>query len=176
LNLQNLLKLYSTNQIIDSDTITVTLNNTTESTRLTLDSIDSTYYTIEDILTSNLYGVSGRYPYTVTVPKNKNFLVYVENNDTTQYTLPNSQKLQVILNRDLDYRQSCDILIDATTTPTQNKQLEVYVNYQFGSQFTIPVKTIFLETIRFTIYFNTTSNGLNSAKFWKDIRFEIRSN
>jgi len=172
-NLENLLKLYSTNQIVDSETISVTLDNTLRPPRLTLNSKDATYNTIYDVLTADLYNVNGAIPYIATVPENKNFLIYVENNDTNNFTLPNSDKLIIVIDRDLDFKQSCDIIIEATSTATQNKQLEVYIKYKLGSDTATPVETKLLETIDLPIYYNTVTQLPNSAKSWNQINFSI---
>ena len=175
-NLNNLLQLYSTNQIIDSDTIKVSLDNTTRPPRITLNSIDSTYYQIDDIMTSNLYNVNGAIPYLVNVPENKNFLVYVENNDTTNFTLPNNDKLTIVLSSDLSFKQSCDIIIDATLTGTQNKQLEVYIMYKLGDDSNQPVETQIIDTIDLPIYYNSVIQGPNSASKWDKVNFSIDLN
>jgi hypothetical protein len=172
-NLENLLKLYSTNQIIDSETISVSLDNTLRPPRLTLNSKDATYNTIYDVLSADLYNINGAIPYIATVPQNKNFLIYVENNDTNNFTLPNSDKLTIVIDRDLDFKQSCDIIIEATSTATQNKQLEVYIKYKLGSDTATPVETKLLETIDLPIYYNTVTQLPNSAKSWNQINFSI---
>ena len=172
-NLNNLLKLYSTNQLVDSDTIAVELDNTMRPPMLSLRSKDATYYQVDDILTSQMYSVNGSIPYVVSVPENKNFLVYVENNDTTSFVLPNSDKLSIVIDQDLYFKQSCDILIDAVSTATQNKQLEVYINYKLGSSTATPVKTKLLETIDLPIYYNSTTQLPNTAKTWSQVNFNI---
>jgi hypothetical protein len=172
-NLENLLKLYSTNQIIDSESISVTLDNTLRPPRLTLNSKDATYNTIYDVLTSDLYNVNGAIPYVAAVPDKKNFLIYVENNDTNNFTLPNSDKLTIVIDRDLDFKQSCDIIVEATSTATQNKQLEIYIKYKLGNSTSVPVETKLLETIDLPIYYNTTTQLPNSARNWDGVNFPI---
>lgn len=172
-NLENLLKLYSTMQIVDSDTITVETNNSTNPPRLSLNSVDSTYYKVYDIATSELYNVSGIIPYSVTVPQNKNFLVYVQNNDTTNYTLPYNDKLTIVLDRDLDFKQSFDIIVDANDTATQNKQLEIYLKFRLGSSTNLPVETKLLETIDLPIYYNSVTQLSNTSKRWSGVNFNI---
>ena len=174
-NLESLLKLYSTMQINDSDTITVSVDNTTTPPRLTLNSIDSTYYAIDVALTGNMYNTSGAIPYIVSVPKNKNFLIYIENNDTTAYTLPNSDVLSIVLDQDLGYKQSCDIIIDANTLATQNKRLDIYMMYASTTTAT-PVETLLLGTLDLPIYYNSVKSTANSASRWSDIKFNIDLN
>jgi hypothetical protein len=172
-NLNNLLKLYSTNQLVDSDTIAIELDNTTRPPMLSLRSKDATYYQIDDILTSQMYSLNGSIPYVVSVPENKNFLVYIENNDTTNFILPNNDNLSVIIDEDLYFKQSCDILIDAVSNATQNKQLDIYINYKYGSITSSPVKTKLIGTIDLPIYYNTTTQLQNTAKSWNKVNFDI---
>jgi hypothetical protein len=125
------------------------------------------------VLSADLYNINGAIPYIAAVPQNKNFLIYVENNDTNNFTLPNSDKLTIVIDRDLDFKQSCDIIIEATSTATQNKQLEVYIKYKLGSDTATPVETKLLETIDLPIYYNTVTQLPNSAKSWNQINFSI---
>ena len=172
-NLENLLKLYSTNQLIDSDTIAIDLDNTMRPPRLSLRSKDATYYTVYDVLTSQLYNINGSIPYVATVPENKNFLIYVENNDTNNFTLPNNDKLTILIDRDLDFKQSCDIIIEALPNATENKQLEVYINYKLGSVTATPVETKLFETVDLPIYYNSVTQLQNSAKSWSQVNFSL---
>lgn len=172
-NLENLLKLYSTNQIIDSESIKVSLDNTLRPPRISLTSVDTTYFTIYDILSTELYNASGILPYSVSVPENKNFLVYVENNDTTKLTLSNADKLTIVLDRDLYYRQSCDVVVDALPNATENKQLEVYIMYKYGNSTSVPIETRLLPTIDLPVYYNSTTQQANSAKNWNSQSFDL---
>ena len=172
-NLDTLLRLYSTNQIVDSDSISVTLDNTLRPPRITLNTKDASYQTIYDLNTTDLYNVNGAIPYVATVPDNKNFLIYIQNNDTTNFVLPNSDKLTILIDRDLDYKQSVDIIVDALPEATQNKQLEIFINYRLGVQTNVPVETKILETIDLPIYYNSVTQLPNSAQNWSSMKFEI---
>jgi hypothetical protein len=172
-NLENLLRLYSTNQIVDSDSVSVSLDTTLRPPRLTLNTKDTSYEQVLEVFTNNLYNTTGIIPYTVTIPTNKNFLLHVTNNDLTDFTLPSNQKLSIIIDDDLSFKQSIDIIIDADETATQNKQLEIYIKYKFGTETSTPVETKLIETIDLPIYYNTTTQLPNSAKRWKDVNFQI---
>ena len=91
--------------------------------------IDPNYDVIYNYKSSALYNTNGAIPTFVTVPTNKNFLINIQNDDVNAFTLPNNDKLTLILDRDLHYRQTVDIVIDANASATQNKQLEVFVNF-----------------------------------------------
>jgi hypothetical protein len=172
-NLENLLRLYSTNQIVDSDSVSVNLDTTLRPPRLTLNTKDTSYDQILEVYTNNLYNTTGIIPYTVSIPDNKNFLLHVINNDLTDFTLPNNQKLSIVIDADLSFKQSIDIIIDADDTATQNKQLEIYIKYKFGTETSTPVETKLIETIDLPIYYNTTTQLPNSAKRWKEVSFHI---
>jgi hypothetical protein len=171
--LETLLKLYSSLQIVDSETITVSLDQSTNPPRLSLRNVDATYNSVYTALTSNMYTTSGTAPYVATVPENKSFLINVVNNDTTTLTLPNNQNLSVVIDRDLDYKQSVDIVVDATDTATQNKKLDVYIRYSYITSENNPVETRLLETVDLPIYYNSVSGTPNSARRSERFGFDI---
>lgn len=177
-NLESLLKLYSTNQIVSSDTISVVSDGaSTNIPTITLNSTDPQYGTIYSINTIDLYNVSGNIPMSLAVPKNKNTLVVITNNDETIQTLPNNQKLVVYFETDLNYKQSVDIIINSTDTATQNKQLEFFINYTgqvLPSVTTLPpVMTKAFGPVDLPIYYNSSYQVPNSAKLWDKFNFNI---
>lgn len=174
--LESLLKLYSSMQIVSSDTISVELNNTSNPPRLTLNNIDTNYKSVNNILTSDLYTSSDIVPYIVSIPSNKSFLVNIINNDTTNQTLSNNSKLTVVLDRDLDYKQSFDLIVDSTSTATQNKQIDIYIKYNYILSENNPVETKLLDTIDLPVYYNNVSGLPNSAKRWNKFNFSIDLN
>ena len=171
-NLENLLKLYSTNQIDSTDSIFVSRDDTQRPPKINLRNIDPNYDVIYNFKTSNLYGANGAVPTFVTVPTNKNFLINVRNDDVNAVTLPNNEKLTIILDRDLSYRQTVDILVDSTALSTQNKQLQIFVNYLFGDSIN-PVETQLIETIDLPIYYNQSNSALNIAATRDRLPFDV---
>ena len=92
-SLNDLLRLYSTNQIVSTDSISVsTLPGSP--TNIALENIDTSYYKVDYIKATDLYNAQGSIPLNINVPKNKNWLVYVSNNDEVPLTLPNNDKLK----------------------------------------------------------------------------------
>jgi hypothetical protein len=170
-NLERLLRLYSTNQIGNSESVIVTTDVTKSPPLITLETTDPDYKEIFNVSTKNLYNSTGNIPYSVNVPVNKNFLIQVTNDDVTNLVLPNDQKLEIILNSDLSFKQSFEIIIDANNVATQNKQLDIYIRYQFGSS--TPVETKLLETLDLPVYYNTNTQNFNSARNWRDVNFSI---
>jgi hypothetical protein len=170
-NLENLLKLYSTNQFGNSDSITVNLDSTQTPPVLRMNTNDTNYSDIIEIKATSLYSSVGNIPFTVNIPNKKSILLRVINDDITNLTLPNNQKLEIILNSDLSYKQSIDIVVDATDTATQNKQLDVYIRFQYGTS--TPVETKIMETIDLPIYYNNVNSMPNTAKIWKEVNFEV---
>jgi hypothetical protein len=171
-NLELLLRLYSTNQMVSSDSITVVVDNTARPPLLSFKNVDPSYDTVIYLKSSELYNMNGAIPYILTPPTNKSFLIYFINDDITQLTLPNDEKLRIVINQDLFYKQSVEIIVDANTTATQNKKLEVYVQYLYGESET-PVLSQLLEIIDLPIYYNTSTQLLNSAANSTKFNFQI---
>ena len=173
-NLNKLLTMYQTNQMVSSDTIEVVVSNVGTTPMITLNSIDARYIKITNILTSSMYDVSGVIPYDYTLPTNKDSLITITNNDQTKQTLPNNSTLNLIINSDLDFRQTLDIIIEGDTSSTQNKQLTIYINYSINGN--SPVITELLGPIDLPVFFNTATNKTNSAYNWKNNNFNIDMN
>lgn len=173
--LETLLKLYSTNQIISSDTISVTTNTYLNNNSITLNNIDPNYNIIYDVLSSNLYNSTGIIPYTIAVPTNKTFLISIVNDDTISYSLPNNDNLTIVIDSDLDYKQSVDIFIDSTNIATQNKKLDIYIKFLYSTSIS-PVETLLIGDIDLPIYFNENTQTQNSAWNWTNFNFNIDLN
>jgi len=172
-NLENLLRLYSTNQIINSDSITATTNPGTPAS-ISLNNIETSYATIYDIKTSNLYSSTGIIPLNISIPKNKNFLLNIINNDEVNLTMPNNDKLTIILDTDLSYKQSVDILITGSQLASQNKKLDIYINSSTLSVNT--TEALVVGDLDLPVYFNTINSLPNSAYLWSDFNFNIDFN
>jgi len=174
-NLESLLKLYQYNQIVTSETIEVT-SDSSNPPKIKLNNQDFNYSRIDNINTTDLYNMSGIIPMNLSVPKNKNFLIRVINNDETIMSLPNNDKLTILLDSDLDYKQSFDIIIDSTDSATQNKKLEIFINYNSGISGQLPVITNLIPNLDLPIYYNSYLQTTNSAKNWNKFDFNIDLN
>jgi hypothetical protein len=152
----------------------VTTDNTKNPPMITLETKDTDYKEIINVSTKNLYTSTGNLPFSINVPNNKNFLIYVNNDDVTNLTLPNQQKLEIIINSDLSHKQSFDLVVNANDIATQNKQLDVYIKYQFASS--TPVETKLFETIDLPIFYNSNTQQYNSSKIWDNVNFTIDLN
>lgn len=172
-NLTNLLNLYQYTQLVSSDTIQVVQDTSTNPPYVKLNNVDFQYGRIDNINTTDLYNSDGSIPLDISVPTNKNFLSRVVNDDQTSLVLPNADKLTIYLDRDLDYMQSYDISIDSTTTATENKQLQIYVNYSNGVANQLPVMTQLLPTFDLPVYYNSYNGGLNSSYIWSKFNYEV---
>jgi hypothetical protein len=169
-NLDTLLQLYSSNQLVSTDTIEVVTNYSTSPPLIELISRDATYYTIESLKVTDLYITSGVVPYTVNVPTSKNFLIQLTNDDTDLTAL--TDNLVIVIDRDLDYRQTLDINIDATDLSTVDKKLDIYVKYDDGTD-TLPIETLLISEINLPVYHNLISAATNSARKYKNIDTQL---
>jgi len=173
-NLNNLLTLYKTNQLVTSDTIKVTPVTIGGMPMIELDSIDPRYYQIITYLTSNMYNTSGAIPVNYSIPTNKDFLINITNNDQTTLTLPNNDVLTLIINRDLDPNQTMDLVINANSISSENKKLNVFINYSQNNG--APVLTKILSNINLPVYYNKATKTTNSAYNWNTNKFNININ
>ena len=168
-SLEDLIRLYSTRQISTSDSIEVT----TSGTNISLNSIDTNYSRINQIKSTELYNSQGIIPMNLSVPKNKNFMIHFINNDEVPLTLANDDKLTLLLSRDLDYKQSFEILIGATDFSSQNKKLNIYINSNIATTTSTNTQVMLIGDIDLPIHYNSTLQLPNSAALWKDFKFDI---
>ena len=174
-SLNDLLRLYSTNQIVSTDSISVTTLPGSP-TNIALENIDTSYYKVDYIKTTDLYNAQGSIPMNINVPTNKNWLIYISNNDEVPLTLPNNDKLTILLSNDLSYKQSVEFYITPTDLSTQNKKLEIYINSDIVSTTSTNTQVLLFGDIDLPISYNSTKGLPNSSYLWKDFNFEIDFN
>lgn len=179
-NLETLLNMYQTMQLVSTDTVQVLTNNTQSPPTIELNAIDSQYVQIDNIDTTDLYTANGIIPNNISVPSNKDFLITVTNNDEIDVQL--NDNLTIVLDSDLSFKQSANINIDATDNSKQNKKLDIYIMYDSGVDEEVPEETLILSDIDLPIFYNENEQRVNSAKTWtqselkvdlsKDIQFD----
>lgn len=178
-NLESLLKLYSTQQLVSSDTIEVKILDTTPS-QLRLNNIDAKYHSISKYLTSDMFNINGIIPLNIDAPNNKDFLIHIENNDAISVSLPNNDKLKLLISSDLNYKQNMSLLVTGSDISTQNKKLDVYIKTinitSTASNSTVPVETLLIGDIDMPVFYNENLSQLNSSSTWKKFNFNIDLN
>lgn len=168
-SLEDLIRLYSTRQILTSNSIEVT----TAGTAIRLNSIDPNYARIDQVKATDLYNAQGIIPMNLAVPRNKDFMVHLINNDEVPLTLPNNDRLTILLSRDLDFMQTVEFYISGTEFASQNKKLNIYINSDIATTTTVNTQVLLVGEIDLPVYYNTTKQLPNSALLWKDFKFEI---
>ncbi|MFV2014810.1 MAG: hypothetical protein ACC656_05250, partial [Candidatus Heimdallarchaeota archaeon] len=125
-SLYKLLDAYSSVQIVSTDTIKVERDPTTSPPNIKLNSTDSQWGVIHQFPVSSLYNeqTNTATAVSVIVPVNKDFMVIVINNDQADIQL--NGDLNIVLDRDLDYRQTCQFLIYPDSA-RYNKQLKISI-------------------------------------------------
>jgi hypothetical protein len=171
-NLEGLLRLYSTNQLVASPTINVTTIPGTPPS-IKLDSVASNYERIYVYNASEMYNTQGVIPITLAVPTNRDFLVNFTNNDEVQLDLPNNGKLTFVLDKDLYYLQSVDIIINGGAYSTQNKRLDIYMNSDISGNTSTNTQVLLAGSIDLPVFYNANTQQSNSAYLWKDFKFNI---
>ena len=174
-NLESLLRLYSTNQIVSSDTINVTTIPGTPP-YIQLDSTNTSYERVYVYNATDMYSSQGIIPATLAVPNNRDFLVHFTNNDEVELDLPNNDKLTFIFDRDLYYRQSVDINIVGGDYSTQNKMLDIYMNTDIVNTTQTTTQVLLAGSINLPVYYNSFNQQPNSSYLWNEFKFEIDIN
>lgn len=131
-NFDSLLKLYSTMQIVNSDTVKVEIDYSKNYPTLSLHSKSIDYDDIYNLYSSDLLTYSISYSgdsSTIYVPNNGNkFLVNIFSNIVNNFS---GDTLNIALDKDLFFKQTCDIIIKPDLCVYTNK-LNVYVMYSDG--------------------------------------------
>jgi hypothetical protein len=189
--LDNLLRMYSTNQMISSDTVEVELDDSVSPPVIKHNSIDRSYASTDIYKTSQMFSSSGVVPVQINPPKYKDFFIQIENNDEVEFELDSNLKL--IFNADLEIRQSIDILISGSDLSSQNKKLDIYIttvnpNANIISEEEVsttssdgstefsnvqPIETLIIGDIDLPVFYNLNTSQSNSAKSWKNFNFDI---
>lgn len=168
-SLEDLIRLYSTRQIVNSSTVEVISSGTT----IKLNNIDTFYARIDQVKSTDLYNAQGIIPMNLSVPKNKDFMVHFINNDEVPLTLTNNDRLTILLGRDLDYMQTVEFYITGTEFSSQNKKLNIYINSDITTTTSVNTQVLLVGEIDLPVYYNTKKQLPNSAMLWKDFKFEI---
>lgn len=171
-NLDSLLRLYSTNQIIDSDSIRV-YTDTASPTDIILENIDPSYSDVKLIKTTDLFDESSGdiIPYNFVKPDNKNSMIHIINNDNRNLSLIENNNLSLLLSKDIDFKQSIDFYITGNDDSIYNKKLDIFVNKKDESGSINPV--LLIGGLDLPVFYNDTNSSLNSAYTWSDFKFEI---
>jgi len=166
---EELLKLYQTNQITSSETISVRNVVLNDKSFILLESKDTKYGKVDLIKTTSMFNNQGNIPVELNIPENKDYLIKVINDDTNNIDLPNSQKLTLILDRDLDSNQTVDIVIDGDDKSTENKKIDIFIRNR-------SVLTPLFEGLDLPVYYNSFIGFTNSARRWSETNFNIDLN
>ena len=131
--LNGLLNAYSKLQLGDSETISVTTDTTVSPPVIRLNTTDSSIGSVFEYPVSQLYNEQTNIatPVNVIVPSGKDFLITVINDDQADVQL--SGKLNIVLSRDLDYKQTCEILVWPNAARF-NKQLNISIKTSLVNQ------------------------------------------
>jgi len=109
-NMEELLKLYEQYQFVDSETVSITTNYGGVYPTISFNIKNVEYADVVNIHTSDIfnYKVSTGNEYNIEVPDSNKLLIRITNNDITDY-----DTMGIFLDKDLAYKQSCEIIVDA---------------------------------------------------------------
>lgn len=170
-NLEKLLRLYSTLQIVDSDSIEVG-NISGTPPMISFNNIDKNYGRIDNYKTTDLYSIQGIIPVNINVPK-RDLLVNLVNDDIVDFVLPDGDKLTIVLDKDLYYKQSVEFILSGDINSSENKKLDIFVVSNIGSTTNETSEVLLVGDIDLPVFYNTNTQLPNSAYTWSDFRFNI---
>lgn len=171
-NLETLLRLYSTNQIVSSDSISVTQIPGTPPS-ISLSSSATTFERVYTYKATDMYNSQGIIPANISVPRNRDFMINFINDDVVSIDLQNNDKLTFILDKDLDFRQTVEFNINSNTAATQNKKIDIYIKSDIVSSTSNTTEVLVLGSIDLPIYYNSIRQLPNSAFTWNKFTFNI---
>ena len=176
-NLDRLLNLYSTNQIVSSDSIEVSINDLTDFAGISLKNIEPNISSISNYNTSLMYLGNQAIIENVNINSNKDFVLNITNNDEVSVELLNNDNLKLLFTQDLNYRQSVEIIISGSDFASENKKLDILINtvnpLGLDSTGTNKIETLLISDIDLPVFYNKNLSIQNSAKNWKEFNFNI---
>ena len=171
-SLETLLRLYSTNQIISSDSINVSQIPGTPPS-ISLSSNATSFERVYSYKATDMYNAQGIIPANLAVPNNRDFLVNFINDDVVSLDLQNDDKLTFILDRDLYYRQSVEFNINANSSATENKKIDIYIKSDITSTTSNTTEVLVIGSINIPVYYNSIRQLPNSSFTWEKFAFNI---
>lgn len=172
-NLNQLLQLYSTMQMVDSDTAKIEVDSTGVYPKMKLHFVNSEYSEILNLNYTDVYeyniSTSGS-SYLVALPFTNKMLLNYKNDNT----LGSTGNTTINLSKDLNYKQAIDIVIEPNMADNF-AELDLNINYYDGNTVTeTPIITNI--TLPKDLYFYDTSNPTGStfdASYYNDIETTI---
>lgn len=169
-NLETLLRLYSTNQIVSSDSINVSQVPGAPPT-IKIESNATSFERVYSYKSTEMYNAQGIIPINISVPTNRDFLVNFTNDDVVSIDLEDN--LTFVLDKDLNYRQSAEFIVNGNTDATQNKRLNIYMKSDITTSTTDNSEILVVGDIDIPVFYNSIRQLPNSAFLWKEFKFNI---
>ena len=131
-NIENLLRLYSTFQFKDSETIKINTDYNDIYPTMSFDAKNIEYENIMNIKSSDIYNymIATYSDMVINVPNSGKVLLNITNDDTINFS--NETEFNILFDKDLKYKQGIEIILSAKDAQYTNK-LNFYINYNDGS-------------------------------------------
>lgn len=131
-NMENLLRLYSTFQFKDSETIKINTNYSDVYPSMSFDAKNVEYENITNIKSSDIYNymMATYSDMVINVPTSGKMLLNINNDDNINYS--NETEFNILFDKDLNYKQGIEIFLNAKDAQYTNK-LNFYINFNDGS-------------------------------------------
>jgi len=144
-NMEDLLKVYSTYQFVDTDTVKIQTDFNGVYPTLGFNIRGVEYDNIINLTSTNIYThiKSSNTDMTIDIPDTSKLMLNILNDDMTNYE--NDVPLSIVFNKDLRYKQVIEINLKSNTARYPNK-LNIFMNYDDGT-FTGLRKTVLMDNI-----------------------------
>lgn len=141
-NMEDLLKLYATYQFVETDTVKIDEDYSGVYPTLSFNVKGVEYESVLSTTSTDIYNytVASQEDYPVKLPDTNKLFLRITNNDITDYG-----QLNILFNKDFNYKQSATIYIDAKDALYSNV-LGIYINYDNGSV-SGPQKKLFIDKV-----------------------------
>jgi hypothetical protein len=138
-NMEDLLKLYQTNQYVDSDTVKIKIDYTKNYPALSFDAVNVDYDQIYNLYSTDICnyniansgqtGITSTVSQQIVVPNTGKFLVNIYNDMVVDN---NGVVLQLALDKDLQFKQSVDFILRPDIAVYSN-EIVININFDDGT-------------------------------------------
>jgi len=157
-NMEELLKLYSTYQFTETETVKISTNYSGVYPSISFNVKSVEYGNIINLTSTDIYNytMATGIEMVINLPDTSKLLLNITNDDITNYS--NETEFSILLNSDLKYKQSIEVYLNAVDAQYTNK-LSFYINYNDGSVEGAK-RTLLLDNLYLPVDIGTTSGGV----------------
>ena len=97
------------------------------------------------------------------------------NNDSVDVSLSDNNRLSIIIDRDLDYKQTFEVFINSNIDGLYNKKMDIFINHKSNDN-DLLIKTLLISNIELPISYNQNVQIDNISKRIDNFDYRISDN